>query len=761
MFGSPLFLNGKYTYTVPASYSYLFGSMTAKTPLERQRFAVTDLNGELDNSVSIGSGFTIASPTTTVSQIGLDFDSTGKYYVTGGATGYNGINITTLAGSYVRLNTDGTLDTTFYGGVNNATIYSKVASDGKVYLYGNFTTLTGTSASGPISGSPQRIVRLNSNGTLDGGFSVGSGPAAVVRDLQFQSDGKLVIVGNFTGYAGSTVTRAIRLNTNGIRDTSFTAASINAEVTSASIDSSGKIYIAGAFTGGRIRRMNADGSTDTAFVVGSGFNGNVNKVLAVSDKVYVGGSFFSYNGVSARGLTRLNSDGSIDTGFNIGTGIGGTISTGFNQVRDIIQVGSNILVVGDFNYYNDVYVPGAVLLDSTGAIVNTFTGDCYPQGIVKVVNNTVSNKLSFVGSFKNFGVPENRGLSVTNQDGTIQTTPNFIGKFGSWNFSSTALIGPVVKNTNTGGYWVINNSNNPYYQLNVLYSVIKTDSDFNPIPGWINEINLGNTVNSVLHDSIDGGYYAVGGFTGIANRIYKANSDGTQNAEFFTNRGTGFSTSPSRIINFAGGVLICSTSAGTYNTSTTFPRIIKLNSNGTVDTSFVMGTGFNAEVRDIQLDPNTGSVYCIGSFTTYNGNAAPGIVKLLPNGSIDTSFAFGLGFQGGSPRSMAVLSNGDLYVIGSQSSYNDISVPAMFKLKANGTVDTTFNITEGNVTSSIITTSALTLVENNKVIYMAPSNNITYKGNVYYNAVKINPDSSVDTSFTFPYDNAYNITFLN
>lgn len=71
-------------------------------------------------------------------------------------------------------------------------------------------------------------------------------------------------------------------------------------------------------------------------------------------------------------------------------------------------------------------------------------------------------------------------------------------------------------------------------------------------------------------------------------------------------------------------------------------RIVCLNLDGTIDTTFNIGTGFNGTVTCIRRHPdvNSGntSIYVAGNFTTYKGVSRPYIVRLLENGSIDSGF---------------------------------------------------------------------------------------------------------------------------
>ena len=70
-----------------------------------------------------------------------------------------------------------------------------------------------------------RIARVNSNGTIDSSFNLTPAPDGVVRDIAIQSDGKIVIGGEFTHAAGLPLGRVARLNPDGTIDSSFATGS--------------------------------------------------------------------------------------------------------------------------------------------------------------------------------------------------------------------------------------------------------------------------------------------------------------------------------------------------------------------------------------------------------------------------------------------------------------------------------------------------------------------------------------------------------
>jgi len=138
------------------------------------------------------------------------------------------------------------------------------------------------------------------------------------------------------------------LNTNGSLDTSFNIGSgFNFGVLALAIQSTGKIIAGGNFdtfsTSGSIR-FNTDGSRDTTFNSGTGFNGSVRTIVILDDdRVIVGGDFTQYNGVAVNNyLLSLNKNGGLDTSLISGT---------FNNVIDALAIGTTdrtIAVGGQF-----------------------------------------------------------------------------------------------------------------------------------------------------------------------------------------------------------------------------------------------------------------------------------------------------------------------------------------------------------------------------------------------------------------------------
>jgi uncharacterized delta-60 repeat protein len=339
----------------------------------------------------------------------IEFQSDGKILV--GGYLYK-LGRTDFSNKYIlRLNSfDGSIDNTFNIGssFNAQTLAIKQQSDGKILVGGKFTSYNDITSN--------YIIRLNSNGSIDDTFNIGTGFNVNnnynhgVFSIQIQSDGKILVGGSFTSYNGTTRNRIIRLNSDGSIDNTFNIGTgFNNRVSEIKIQSDGKILVGGWFTSyngttsNRIIRLNSDGSIDNTFNIGTGFNDNVRVIEIQSDgKILVGGQFISYNETSYNKLIRLNSNGSIDTTFNIGSGFS---TQSYNTVRALkIQSDGKILVGGGFEVFNgDETKKYFIRLNSNGSIdttLNIASGEG-PTNYIQAIQIQSDGKI-LVGGWRGF-----------------------------------------------------------------------------------------------------------------------------------------------------------------------------------------------------------------------------------------------------------------------------------------------------------------------------------------------------------------------
>ena len=190
---------------------------------------------------------------------------------------------TTPRNRVARLLNDGSLDTTFNPGSGADGFINAVVlqPDGRILIAGGFSSFVGTSRNG--------VARLTTTGALDTTFDPGAGinpgdtVASAVQAIALQPDGRILLAGNFTTYNSQNFNRIVRLNTNGSVDASFNGLGagpndrVNAITVYTNGTLSGKILVAGSFTRvngqvfNRLCRLNAYGSVDSTFsALGSG-----------------------------------------------------------------------------------------------------------------------------------------------------------------------------------------------------------------------------------------------------------------------------------------------------------------------------------------------------------------------------------------------------------------------------------------------------------------------------------------------------------
>ncbi len=253
--------------------------------------------------------------------------------------------------SLIRLNSDGSVDASFSLPIINSSIVGlSLQPDGRILIGGDFSTI------GTIE---RRIVaRLNSNGTLDTTFGIGlpnadhSGRAFAIA---IQPDGKIIAGGNIILTLGTTTFRNIvRLTPNGSPDTSFSVSGDSLDIVqSLAIQADGKILLGGSSSGNTgsrnsLTRVNLDGSVDSTFNSTVSLGSQLYDILLEpSGKVIVVGNFCTSPSAQGCGIARFNTDGSRDSffPFNASCGVQGFDNSTLAVVR---QPDGKILVGGRF-----------------------------------------------------------------------------------------------------------------------------------------------------------------------------------------------------------------------------------------------------------------------------------------------------------------------------------------------------------------------------------------------------------------------------
>ena len=357
----------------------LAGDFTTVNGLARNRIARLNRNGTLDTTFNPGLG-----ANDSVRAVAVQPD--GRVVIGGFFTSAVGV-----ARNYVaRLNSDGTLDASFNPGAGpdgqvNALV---LQPDGKVVIGGQFTTVDGVGRN--------FIARLNSDGSLDTTFVPGAGASSAVRALALLADGSLIVGGDFQFFNGNNSRGLARVGTNGVADTLFSfnlgVSGINGSVVAVAVQQGTNLVVGGTFVdvGGTPRqnlaRFGTNGILDVTFTAAA--DNTVNTVAAQPDgKLLVGGGFTTVNGVARSRSARLTQAGVLDPTINFGSGADNDITVSLVQFYD-----AQIVFGGAFSTFGGTSASRLVRLnggDNAGAGVFEFSQTNYTVSEASLATLTV------------------------------------------------------------------------------------------------------------------------------------------------------------------------------------------------------------------------------------------------------------------------------------------------------------------------------------------------------------------------------------
>ena len=300
------------------------GDFNTYQGVSRRNIARINYNGSLDTSFQVGTGFTGLA-------LSVELQPDGKIIVAGEITQYSGTNVSSIC----RLNTDGSLDTSF--NVSTFTANTRIEKtlrnpDGSFYVVGNF-----------VLNGRRGIVLLNADGTYNpslpfnasgNGLGAQTGLPTPMGDVEVLPNGQLIVVGDFSNYNGTNIGRGIvRLNPDGTRDTTFIT---------------------------------------TPF----GYQNQQNEVIIQGSKYICVGGATNYQGIPINQISRLNPDGSLDLTWNSAPF---NAAGSFAPIVHITQLTGNtndsgfIFATGNFTSYD-----GITTIDIVKTNQNGFIQDCDP-----------------------------------------------------------------------------------------------------------------------------------------------------------------------------------------------------------------------------------------------------------------------------------------------------------------------------------------------------------------------------------------------
>lgn len=576
----------------------------------------------------------------------------------------------------------GYVDTSYYKGmgVDFKCTGGLVQPDSSILIIGRFGFVNQRRING--------IAKLNQKGEHDYSFNIGTGADEHVNQIVRQPDGKIIIAGDFRTFNGDSVFHIIRLNPDGSRDNSFnmgTGFTVNGTVYALHLQPDGKILVGGIFidyngnTANYLARLNSNGSFDNTFNTGSGFNNTVYSIDRQTDGKYIiAGNFTSVNGdTTYKRIVRLNSNGAIDPSFITGTGFNNIVT------RAKLQSNGKIVAVGFFTNYQGTARNRIARVNSDGSLDFTFNpGNGFnsnvndmailQDGKIYATGNFTNYKSSAINRIVRIDTSGNRDVSFAPGTG-LNASCNAV----FLNYDNTVFVGGTASQVDSFAR----------FRLVRFLTNGKVDHSF------FEESKINGQVIACASQS-NGKVIMCGSFTrynqAMANRIARLNTDGTFDATF--NSGTGANNLIRTVAVLPSNKILIGGDFTAYN-GKAINRIARLNSDGSLDTTFTVGSGANASVYHINVDAQ-GRIYVGGNFVLYNTDSVFRILRLHPSGTRDNSFATGVGFNNYVYRTL-LQPDGKLLACGAFTTYNGVGQNRVIRLNNDGSADASFAIGAG------------------------------------------------------------------
>ncbi|WP_221029575.1 immunoglobulin domain-containing protein [Actomonas aquatica] len=660
----------------------LFAGLALLLGLLAGRATAVDLDLAFDADVrKFGSGRAVA------------VQDDGKVLIGGQFSSINGF----AQAGVTRLNADGSRDTDFdVGSTLNGTVTAIVVQpDGKILIGGSFTEFA--------AGTHNRILRLNADGSLDTSFNAGSGFNGSVLAMVRQDDGKVIVGGGFTTYNGTSQARIVRLNTDGSIDTGFNPGSgANDSVWDLALQSDGKVVVTGSFTAingttrNRIARLNSNGSLDTGISFGTGANWGIYAVVIDNDGGFVvGGGFSTLNDTTRRSLGRFTASGALDTEFDPSNGLNGFVADlQLDSAGRVVVAGAFTGVYGDWGSS----LPGLLRLQG-GAVDEGFSVG-YEELIltrssyVTAIQIAPGDRVVAAGHFYDAD-SGSAGYVRLASSGALDTT---------FTRSRGLEVAPAVRTlvqSSQGRYYVGGDfdwiGGAARQNIARFTADAAIDTSFNPSTYYA-AMDFDGLVTAIVERS-DGQVWAFGTFSHVANSAGSTTSWEYAGAVRFAPYGD-IQSSYDGSISVEGGYVGHATTdstgrlilAGNFTgiNGTARAGVARVSETGVLDTTFAPGSGpADGSISGVDVLSND-DVLVSGSFTNFSGAGEAYLVRLsATNGAVDTTFAGNTVFNG-IVNSVAVLANDQIVVGGNFTSSGGYTVNGIDRLNTDGTSDPNF-----------------------------------------------------------------------
>lgn len=630
---------------------------------------------------------------------------------------------------------------------------------------------------GTQNGPDFMLARFEPDGTLDTSFAGGIVTANVstfsngdaANAVVIQSDGKIVAAGSATPSGGGSDFALVRYNPDGTLDTSFgTGGKVRTDFAAGDVirglvvQADGRIVAAGSDGADfALARYNADGSLDTSFGTGgkvtTDFGGALDRAWALvlqSDGALIAGG----NAQTATGqhfaLARYASNGSLDTSF----GAGGKVTTSFGATSGVrglaLQSNGRIVAAGlaltasgshAFARYNSNGSPDTSFAATGRTVVNTGTGG-WVLGVGIQSDGTIVGAGFGTGDFVVIGVePDGNPFTVRHSDFA-----------GAADGANAIAIRP-------GGTPVVAGTSDRRLAIAAYNSLLFLDASFGTA-GTVTASLPGTSAAYAVDLQPDGKLISAGMAVGVDADValIRYNPDGSLDSSFGANgivvADLAFgqdSGAVDLVIQSDGKIVVLDGGAGGL-------LLARFNSDGSRDNAFgtngrvLIAPQYGAFPSALVLQPD--GKFVVGSTEFGSANYEFAVRRLNANGSIDTSFGTGgraiTAFGVQSFMSALVLTPaGQILAAGDRKAGNPASFDFDFALtrwNADGSFDSSFGA-GGTVmtpfTAGTDGASSVVIQPDGKIIAAGLADGPSLSHEMNFALARYNTDGTLDASF--------------
>ncbi len=328
-------------------------------------------------------------------------------------------------------------------------------------------------------------------------------------------------------------------------------------------------------------------------------------------------------------IARLNAAGGLDATFGSPLQANGAILA-------MLPQGDKILIGGQFSRYNNKPRSGLARLNADGTLDESFHAGEGANGAVYDIALDANGKILVAGAFTRFNGSTRNRIARLNADGSLDTGFNpGEGPNGAVETIAVQADGRILIG---GVFSTVYGVNKP--GIARLTSGAALDNNFNTGSGDTAGVNAAVRRIVVQPDQkilIGGDFTRYNSDTNNRNRIARLNSNGTLDTTFDPGAGPSGTVRAIKVVTIGEEMTPKILIGGAFSTYQGVSRngFARLNDTGELDGAFNPGTGTNGEVRAIALRTD-GKILIGGAFTSCDGKALNGAALLGENGALVT-----------------------------------------------------------------------------------------------------------------------------